>query len=275
MRWLATFALLALLAAPASGADNVAGEADSAPRYIVLVIKHTQKGANYRTLEGLGIKRDTGSLGFGVYEETLQKAVGLTDIYAPLLAPTLCPGAPIQNMCPALRVIDDVKLPEAIAALRPSRIVLIGPHAGYSEKHQAFRAGWFTHVLDESGRRVNTFRIVFSDYQCDVACAQTAYPAAAHELAAMFRYMLATDVGYRTNALPSAWLEKSEPKDFVEWANACVVEEYFERVVRRYGLRLWVTPAIRHTRDVKRSELNHDLTLESLAWGGCNIVEGL
>jgi hypothetical protein len=272
-RSLATLVILALLAMSAHGADDAPREADSAPRFVVLVIKHTQKGANFRTLEELGIKPVAGSRVVGAYEASLRKALDVSDIYAPLLAPTLCPGAPIQDPCPALRVIDDVRLPEAIAALRPLRIVLISPYAGYVEKERAFSAGWYAHVLNQNGSRVNTFWIRFFDLHCDVACVQTSYPAAAHELAAMFRYMLEADLGYRTNALPSAWREKSEPKDFAEWANGCVDKGIYDRVVRQYGLRLWLTPVVRHTRNVKRSEVNYDLTLDSVAWRGCNIFE--
>ena len=272
---LAALSAVLALAASARSADDVPPKTDAAPRFIVLVISHTQKGANHRTLEELGINRYRGSRFFGPHEESLRRALGLTDIYAPLLAPTLCPGARIADPCPALRVIDDVKLPEAIAALKPSRIVLIGAHAGYYEKDRSFSAGWFAHVLDEDGHRVNTFRIRFFDWNCDVSCVQTSYPAAAYELAAMFRYMLETDIGYRSNALPVEWREKSQPKDFAQWSNGCIDKEQFDRVVRQYGLRLWLTPIVRHSRSLSRSQLPYDITLESLSWRGCNTVDGL
>jgi hypothetical protein len=266
-RSLAALAVLALVAAPVCSADDanagVTPKTDAAPPVVVLVLNHTYKGDKKRVLADFGIPRYSGPFGFGPLEESVRQALGRTDLYGPLLAPTVCPGAHIEDACPAVRTIDDVKLPEAIAALKPSRIVLVRPRAAYYKKAQAFHAGFDVHVLAEDGHRMNTFSIRYVDWHCDVACVQTSYAAAARELAAMFRYMLEVDIGYRTNAVPAAWREKTLLKDFAQWSNDCVEDTGSERIVRQYGLRLWLNPL----------QTPNELALVSLSWRGCNIFD--
>lgn len=267
-RSLAVFALLALAFAPARGAEDVdssvAPKANAAPP-VILVLRLTYRGQKQRVLENLGISRFPNTSKSLV--ENLERALDRTDIYGPFLAPTVCPGARVDDACPAVRMIDDVKLPEAIAALQTSRIVLVRPYLAYFEKHEYFSASFAVDLLGENGRRENTFAVAYYDWRCDVACVQTSYPAAAVELAAMFRHVLEVDIGFRTKAVPAAWREKSRLKDFAPWSNRCTQDTDNYRIVRKYGERLWLNPS---------SFLNPDIVaLVSLSWRGCNIFDVL
>ena len=166
--------------------------------------------------------------------------------------------------CPAVRAIDDVNLPAAIAAAKPAQIILLRPDTGYWAEERAFMAAFVADVLAEDGRRVNTFTIIYRDWHCDALCVQTSYAAAARELATMFRYMLEVDIGYRTNAAPTAWRDKTLVKEFPQWANRCVADTHEDRIVRQYGERLWVNPSAFGS-----------ITLVSLSWRGCNVTESL
>jgi hypothetical protein len=260
-RSLALCALLALAFTPARGADIA--PAVAAPP-VLLVLNQTRAGQQRNVLRSLGIRGYQATSNLRELEDNLRRALDRKDIYGPLLTPTMCPGARIQDACPGVRGIDDVNLRDAIAAAQPSPVVLIRPDTAYFEKGQAFMAAFVVDVLDAHGARVNTFTIIYRDWHCDVPCVQTSYAAAARELAAMFRYMLDVDIGYRTNAVPEAWRDNGRVKDFAQWSNRCVKNAKNDRIVRQYGERLWLNPPV-----------FDEVTLLSLSWRGCNILEAL
>ena len=242
----------------------VAVAARAAEPPVVLVLNQTREGAQRGTLASLGLKQYEASKNLRKLEQNLRRALDQQDIYGPLLAPTMCPGARVQDTCPAVRAIDDVNLPAAIAAAKPAQIIMLRPDTGYWAEERAFMAAFVADVLAEDGRRVNTFTIIYRDSHCDALCVQTSYAAAARELATMFRYMLEVDIGYRTNAAPTAWRDKTLVKEFPQWANRCVADTHEDRIVRQYGERLWVNPSAFGS-----------ITLVSLSWRGCNVTESL
>lgn len=259
-RSLAAVAVLALATAPARSTDDAtanAPNAEPAPPFVLLVINQTFRGERENVLGSLGIPRYRGWSTLKKLERDLQRAIGRSDLYGSLLAPTVCPGTTVQDACSAVRMIDDVQLPEAIAALKPSRIVLIRPTTGYWKLSRHFFADLQVHVLDQDGQRVKTFSVGYIDWHCDVFCVETSYAAGARELAAMFRYMLDVDIGYRSDV--PAWRNNPRLKGFAQWSNRCADTSEYDRIVRRYGERLWLNQA--------------GLTLVSLAWRGCNIFE--
>jgi hypothetical protein len=78
----------------------------------------------------------------------------------------------------------------------------------------------------------------------------------------MFDYMVDVDIGHRTSAVPKTWRDKQRVRDFSGWANPCQRSVANDRLIRKYGERLWTsgTP-------------EPNITLESVAWRGCNIFE--
>jgi hypothetical protein len=266
-RALALFALLAF--AHAHSADDapasVAPKAEATPRFVVLVINPTFRGQRDEVLAPFGIARLHGWSTLVKLERDLQRIVERKNLYESLLAPTVCPGAGVEDPCPAVRRIDDVQLPEAIAALQPSRILLVQPMTGYWKLSRHFFAELRVHVIGEDGRRVNTFEISYADRRCDAVCVETSFAAAARELAAMLSYTLEVDIGYRTTATPAAWRAKGLARGFAQWANRCDKPAERDLLVRQYGLRLWIHPVSHPDVDV--------ISLQSLPWQGCNTLD--
>ncbi len=230
-----------------------------------LVINPTSRGQRDEVLAPFGFVRLHGWSTLVKLERDFQRIVDRKNLYESLLAPTVCPGAGVEDACPAVRRIDDVQLPEAIAALKPSRLLLVQPMTGYWKLSRHFFADLRVHVLDEEGRRVNTFKVSNANQRCDAVCVETSFAAAARELAAILQYTLDLDIGYRTTATPAAWRTKDLARGFAQWTNPCAKPAERDLLVRQYGLRLWIHPVSHPDVDV--------ISLQSLSWPGCNTFD--
>lgn len=243
------------------GAAECAGAATKPPQPLeIIVVVETKAGRNNHALHELGLKQVWYFTGAAESSIALGKVLGRESYLAQVLVPAACPGAGTRDGCEHLRVRKDVDLEQALAETPAPMALIVLPQAGYDEEHRLYYASLQVNVVGEDVETTRYFQLSYREWHCDRDCVEATYEASAKELAAMIRYMLGVEFGYRVKEWPEAWQDKPRLKGIAKWANECEPDLDNMRVIREYGERFWLSSRAGRF-------------LRSAAWGGCNVFD--